>query len=134
MAAAGCEIDPRWVVSGPPTLAGGRRAVEELLATSGEGARPTALFVASLLGAIGVLSGLRDAAIDVPSAMSVICFNDHELAGHLDPPLTTVRMPNFAMGTEAVRLLLEAIGGGAARDLMLADAPEIVVRGSTSRA
>jgi LacI family transcriptional regulator len=129
---AGLEIDPRWVVSGPPTLSGGQAAIEGLLSTVGA-RRPSGLFVASLLGAIGVLTGLRAAAIDVPGEMSVIAFNDHELAAHLDPPLTTVRMPNFQMGAEAVGLLLEAIDGQAQRDLMIEMLPEVIVRGSTAR-
>jgi DNA-binding LacI/PurR family transcriptional regulator len=94
--------------------------------------RPTGLFVASLLGAIGVLAELRDSGVTVPHDMSVIAFNDHELAEHLDPPLSTVRMPNFRMGEEAVRLLLEAIDGEARRDEMIDEAPVVIVRGSTA--
>jgi LacI family transcriptional regulator len=132
MADAGLQLDSRWVVAGAPTLSGGRRAVEGMLGTVGAD-RPSGLFVASLLGAIGVLTGLRAASIDVPREMSVIAFNDHELAAHLDPPLTTVRMPNFEMGAEAVELLLEAIDGQPQRDLMIEIPPEVIVRGSTAR-
>jgi LacI family transcriptional regulator len=131
MNAAGLAVDPLLVTSGSPTLAGGRQAIEALVATAGS-QRPTGLFVASLLGAIGVLAGLRDASINVPHDMSVIAFNDHELAAHLDPPLTTVRMPNFEMGAAAVGLLLEAINGEDQRDLMIETPPEVIVRGSTA--
>jgi LacI family transcriptional regulator len=132
MAEFGMSVDPRWVAPGAPTLSGGRGAVESMLgAVATE--RPSGLFVASLLGAIGVLTGLRAAAIRVPAEMSVIAFNDHELAAHLDPPLTTVRMPNFRMGAEAVELLLEAIEGQDQRDLMIDTPPEVIVRGSTAR-
>jgi len=132
MTEAGLLVDPRWVAAGAPTLSGGRGAVESMLGAIGTD-RPSGLFVASLLGAIGVLTGLRAAAIDVPAEMSVIAFNDHELAAHLDPPLTTVRMPNFQMGAEAVELLLEAIEGQDQRDLMIDTPPEVIVRGSTAR-
>lgn len=128
--AAGLAVDPSAMVTGPPTLAGGRSAIAALIARRG-GDSPAALFVASLLGAIGVLAGLRDAGLQVPGDVSLIAFNDHEIAAHLEPPLTTVRMPNFRMGEEAVRLLLAA-SSGPARDLMLAESPEIVVRGSTA--
>jgi LacI family transcriptional regulator len=133
IAAAGVDADPRWIVSGAPTLAGGKGAVEELLGAAGA-ERPTGLFVASLLGAVGVLAGLRGSGLRVPGEMSVIAFNDHELAAHLDPPLTTVRMPNFRMGAEAVHLLLEAIDGQGPRDLMIDQPPEIIVRGSAAPA
>lgn len=132
MNAAGLAVDPLRVTSGSPTLAGGRRAIETLVATAGA-QRPTGLFVASLLGAIGVLAGLRAASINVPGDMSVIAFNDHELAAHLDPPLTAVRMPNFEMGAAAVELLLDAINGQGQRDLMIETPPEVIVRGSTAQ-
>jgi LacI family transcriptional regulator len=133
MTDAGLTVDPRWVAAGAPTLTGGRGAVEGML-RSARTDRPTGLFVASLLGAIGVLTGLRAASIEVPREMSLIAFNDHELAAHLDPPLTTVRMPNFQMGSEAVELLLEAIEGQPQRDVMIETPPEVLVRGSTARA
>lgn len=131
MARAGLPVDDAAIAVGAPTIDGGRRATASLLdATRGD--RPTGLFVASLLGAIGVLAELRDGGIAVPDAMSVIAFNDHALAEHLDPPLTTVRMPNFRMGEEAVRLLLEAIDGHDGRDEMIDEAPQVIVRRSTA--
>jgi len=132
MARVGLPVREAWMAVGSPTIAGGRRATAALLKEAGPD-RPTGLYVASLLGAIGVLAELRDQAVAVPAGMSVIAFNDHELAEHLDPALTTVRMPNFRMGEEAVRLLLEAIDGEAGRDEMIDDAPVIIARRSTAR-
>ena len=132
MARVGLPVRDAWMAVGSPTIAGGRRATAALLEAAGPD-RPTGLYVASLLGAIGVLAELRDQAVAVPAGMSVIAFNDHELAEHLDPALTTVRMPNFRMGEEAVRLLLEAIDGEAGRDEMIDDAPVIIARRSTAR-
>lgn len=131
LTAAGLTLDPQHHVLGAPTLAGGKTAVEELLAKAQR--RPTAIFVASLLGAIGGLAGLRSANIAVPRDVSVVAFNDHELASHVDPPLTTVRMPNYRMGVEAVDLILEAIAGRDQRDIMIDDPPEIIPRESTAR-
>ncbi|MFP5342775.1 MAG: LacI family DNA-binding transcriptional regulator [Candidatus Limnocylindria bacterium] len=131
VARAGLTVDDRWIAVGAPTIAGGRSATASLLGQAGEH-RPTALFVASLQGAIGVLAELRQHGIAVPGVMSVIAFNDHELAEHLDPALTTVRMPNFRMGEEAVRLLLEAIHGEAGRDEMIDDLPVVIARRSTA--
>lgn len=131
MARAGLDVRETWLGVGTPTIAGGRLATRSLLERASAD-RPTGLFTASLLGAIGVLAELRDAGMAVPADISVIAFNDHELAEHLDPPLTTVRMPNFRMGEEAVRLLLEAIDGEAGRDEMIDDAPQVIVRRSTA--
>lgn len=132
MARAGLPVRDAWIAVGSPTIAGGRRATGALLSQAGQD-RPTGIFVASLLGAIGVLAELRDQGVTVPAGMSVIAFNDHDLAEHLDPPLTTVRMPNFRMGEEAVRLLLEAIDGEAGHDEMIDDAPMVIARRSTTR-
>jgi len=128
---AGLDVREAWSAVGPPTIAGGREATAALLERAGED-RPTGLFVASLLGAIGVLAQLRDQSVAVPERMSVIAFNNHELAEHLHPPLTTVRMPNFRMGAQAVRLLQEAIEGHAGRDEVIEDVPQVIVRGSTA--
>lgn len=132
MARVGLQVRDPWIAVGAPTIEGGRQATVALLAQSG-GDRPTGIFVASLQGAIGVLAELRSAGVGIPASMSVIAFNDHALAEHLDPPLTTVRMPNFRMGEEAVHLLLEAIDGEAGRDEMIDGAPVVVARRSTGR-
>ena len=61
-----------------------------------------------------------------------MAFNDHPFADHTAPPLTTVRMPNLRMGQEAVRMLLDALDGVPVGDLVVPDAPELVVRESTA--
>lgn len=127
---AGLRVEPDWMVAGRATIAGGHAAVAPILSQPAS-VRPTALFVASLLGTVGVLGRLRAAGLRVPDHISIIAFNDHELAEHLDPPLTTVRMPNLRMGQEAVRMLVAALDGAPAGDLLIDEAPRIVVRGST---
>lgn len=131
MGRAGFSVRESCLAFGAPTIAGGRLATSALL-TRASGQRPTGLFVASLLGAIGVLAQLRDDGVTVPEGMSVIAFNDHELAEHLDPPLTTVRMPNLRMGEAAVRLLLDAMEGDTSRDEIIDDPPQVMVRSSTA--
>ena len=81
------------------------------------------------LTAIGVMRGLRSAGRRVPEDVSIIGFDDIEMAAWTDPPLTTVRQPTEAMGRWAVERLL---GGGHDDHLHLE--PELVIRGSTARA
>ncbi len=133
MTGAGIRIDPRWLAAGPPTEDGGRAAVATILKAN-PADPPTALFVASLMSAIGALAALTEAGLSVPTDISLVSFNDHPLAAHMAPPLTTVRMPNFRMGQEAVKMLLDAFRGEPVRDLMIDDAPEVVVRASTAQA
>ncbi len=68
---------------------------------------PTAIFAASDIQAIGVLGAADEAGLQVPQDLSVIGFDDIEIAEYLR--LTTIRQPFFASGVEGVKLLLESI-------------------------
>jgi alanine racemase len=132
LATAGIELPPGHVVVGPATVAGGVTAFE--VAWQG-GVRPTAVLAMSDAMAIGAMRAIRDLGLSVPSDVSVVGFDDIDLAMHTDPPLTTVHQPIRRKGEEAVRLLLSVVHG---RD---AATPEhrrletrLVVRGSTARA
>jgi len=131
LAAAGLRQMARLETSGPPTVQGGYEAIERILARPGASG-PTAVFVASLMSALGVRAGLVEHGRHIPDDVSLIAFNDHPIAEHMAPALTTVRMPNLAMGEEAVRMLLGALEGRPASDLMIDEAPEVVVRASTA--
>jgi LacI family transcriptional regulator len=69
----------------------------------------TALVCSHDVIAIRTLRALRDLGISAPEQLSVVGFDDIRLAGFATPSLTTVRQPFEAMGSEAVRLLLERI-------------------------
>ena len=59
--------------------------------------------------AIGAMRAVRDMGLHVPGDVSVVGFDDIDLAQHVDPPLTTVHQPIRRKGEEAVRLLLAVI-------------------------
>jgi DNA-binding LacI/PurR family transcriptional regulator len=63
--------------------------------------RPTAVFVGSDDQCLGVYRALREHGLPVPSAMSVVGFDDMPYAAHLTPALTTVRQPLREMGRVA---------------------------------
>jgi LacI family transcriptional regulator len=65
----------------------------------------TALFVGGDAGALGALRALRRRGIAVPRDMSLVGFNDEELARIADPPLTTVRGANEEAGMQCVEML-----------------------------
>lgn len=67
--------------------------------------RPTAVFVASDLMALGLLRALNEHGLRVPQDISIIGFDDHEFASQFDPPLTTVRQDFVALGRLCVRSL-----------------------------
>lgn len=115
----------------PPTVEGGLEGIGRLLDRTLDDP-PTAVFVASLMSALGVRAGLVGRGLRIPEDVSLIAFNDHPIAEHLAPPLTTVRMPNLEMGEQAVRMLEGAIKGLPVGDVMISHAPRVIVRGSTA--
>lgn len=132
LGASSLHVDPRWMASGEPSKQGGHTAVSEILAASPRDAPPTALFCASLLSAIGALAALRDHSIAVPEQMSVVAFNDHEIANDTAPPLTTVRLPNLQMGQEALRMAMRAADGLPLAQTMIEGPIEVILRASTA--
>jgi LacI family transcriptional regulator len=66
---------------------------------------PTAIFCTNDLLAIGVVHGLRERGLHVPADVSVIGYDDVELAAMTDPPLTTVHQPTYELGATAYELL-----------------------------
>jgi len=69
----------------------------------------TAVFCANDLLAIGALSALSESSRRVPDDVSVMGFDDTELARHASPPLTTMRIHSKDMARGAARRLLERI-------------------------
>lgn len=66
----------------------------------------SALFCANDELAIGAMKALREAKLHIPDDISVMGFDDIELAEHFNPALTTVRVNKEAMGAAAVKALL----------------------------
>nr|AIA10460.1 periplasmic binding protein-like domain protein [uncultured bacterium] len=115
------------------TEAGGVTAARALLDAAGSDF-PTAIYVASFLSGVGVLSVLKGAGLRVPEDVSVIVSDELALAAHTSPPLTTIRMHLSRMGEVAARMLLDSLAGKPVSAVVLPEMPELVVRGSTAPA
>jgi DNA-binding LacI/PurR family transcriptional regulator len=107
-AEVGLTIGDDRVIVGPATIDGGIAMLDRAWA---KGIRATAVLAMSDAMAIGAMRALRDRRLDVPGDVSVVGFDDIDLALHVDPPLTTVHQPIRQKGEEAVRLLLTVIAG-----------------------
>ncbi len=88
---------------------GGARALHDLWATP---VRPTAVFVGSDVQALGVIDAARRQNIRVPDDLSVVGYNDIEVAQFLG--LTTVQIPMRELGRQGAALLVAALAGQAA--------------------
>lgn len=124
----GLDFAEEYVAEAHFQQASGRRAMERLLQLR---PRPTAVFCANDLIALGALSACHEAGLHVPGDVSLVGFNDIELASQISPPLTTVAAWPRRMGAEAARMLIEHIEGGSPSRHHLVLEPRLVVRGST---
>ena len=124
------EVDPELVRFGTAFVEDeGLRLFNELVEN---GNRFTAIFCANDLLAMGCYDGLRERGIRCPEDVSIIGYNDIPFLDKLNPPLTSIRIPQYEIGAEAGRLLLERIGDPTARARTTMLEPELIVRGSTA--
>jgi len=73
--------------------------------------RPTAIFAGNDMIAFGVLLALRDAGLRCPEDVSLMGFDNLELAEMTNPPLSSVSQPGYQLGTTAVQILLDRVAG-----------------------
>lgn len=97
-------------IPGGFTMSGGRHAFEQLLQLE---QRPTAVFCASDEMAVGVISGALGHGLSVPHDLSVVGFDNHDMAEAVG--LTTIGQPMGSAGAAAAELLLELINDSHAK-------------------
>lgn len=98
------ETRPGLEVSGNFSLAGGAEAMIELLSVRYP---PTAIFAFSDEMAIGALKSIREMNLRVPEDISVIGFDDHDIAEYVG--LTTIHQPVVEYGEKAVSIILDLL-------------------------
>jgi DNA-binding LacI/PurR family transcriptional regulator len=132
LSAAGIARPPGYAPLVPNTTEGGALALTRLLE---QAPRPTAIFVATDLLAMGVLHAAYAHGIVVPDELSVIAFDDIALARSTVPALTTVRMPLEEIAAAGVELAIGAASREATEGAELPRIvfqPKLIVRGSTA--
>ena len=128
LARHGIEHEPSLEVGGDYTAAGAVAATRLLIER-----RPdvTALFVANFASALGAYKAIGEAGRRIPEDVSLVAVHDAELAGYLQPPLTTVRMPLAELGARAIGLVAQQAPTAPITEI-LRDPITLVVRGSTA--
>lgn len=91
---------------------------------------PTAVFAASDTQAFGVLQAARERGLHVPNDLSVIGFDDIEMAEYLN--LTTIRQPLFDSGYRGINLLLQVMQGSSPATGCQELPVELITRGTTA--
>ena len=124
----GLEAEVR-AVQGGFTEEGGSAGMRSLLV---DGPRPTAVFVANDLAAIGVLEVLAREGLSVPGDISVVGYDNTAVAASHRLGLTTIDQPRHDMGRMAAGLILTKIDEDSAPASHAVLSPKLVVRESTA--
>jgi DNA-binding LacI/PurR family transcriptional regulator len=72
--------------------------------------RPTAIFAANDLQALGAIYAIQDAGLRVPEDIAIVGYDDREIAALSRPTITTVTLPCYDMGQASADLLLRLLG------------------------
>lgn len=128
MARAGLPLDPALVANGGYRRESAHAPAVELLRLAD---RPTAVFAANDLSALGVLDAARGLGLRVPDDLSVVGFDNVPEAALVDPALTTVNQPIQRMGAEAIALLTRLMDGDTVEQIHVRLPTSLVPRAST---
>lgn len=108
LAAANIPFDAELVKTGDWSTSAGYNRTLELLA---QDKRPTAIFCSNDRMAVGAYEAIKERGLQIPDDVSIIGYDDQEIARHLSPTLTTVILPHREMGHWAYNTVTE-LGGG----------------------
>ncbi len=108
---ANVALDEALIVEGDFTRAGGQRAIYTLMERFDSTTRPTAIFCANDLMAIGALDVARQSGMMIPDELAIVGYDDITAASFVTPSLTTIQNSAYDAGKVAGQLLLERITG-----------------------
>ncbi len=112
------------------TVADGSLAGERLVDLP-PGDRPSAVFCANDLLALGVLRAALRAGLRVPEDLAIVGYDDIDFAAAAAIPLTSVRQPRLELGRTAARLVIDEATSAHHEHQQLVFEPDLVVRAST---
>lgn len=123
-------FDPNLVRPGNWEPSAGYEMTHELMVLDEP---PDAIFCANDMTAVGCFDALRELGKRIPDDLSVIGFDDREIAQFTRPPLTTLVLPHFEMGELAAELIIDAAGGLQSRSTQFKVECSLVERASVER-
>jgi DNA-binding LacI/PurR family transcriptional regulator len=125
----GIKHEMDYLVEAPFSFDGGYKAINKLLSLED---KPSAIFAANDLIAMGSIAGAASMSVKVPRDLSIIGFNNIWVAPYCMPPLTTISFDNYKMGYEACKMLIKTISEPSQIASKLILEPKLVVRQSTA--
>lgn len=122
-------LNPHWIVESHFDFEGGVLGIQSLLTQS---SRPTAVFCFSDTIAVGAYQAIQQQGLRIPQDLSIMGYDDIELARYLSPPLSTICQPKAELGKLAVEALLQRIKNPNENYRTLVLEPTCILRGSIS--
>lgn len=128
---ADLPLKPEWMIRANFEMQGGFAAAARFMTLD---EKPTAIFAANDESAIGFLSGLRKYGVECPRDISIVGFDDLEVAAHYRPALTTMRQPRDMLGRLAAETLIDLLEDGNANRsaVRIVLSSDLIVRDSTA--
>jgi LacI family transcriptional regulator len=121
-------FDPDLVVHAPYTTEGGYVAALDLLNRDD---RPSAIFSANDMQAVGVMKAARELGVRIPDELALVGGDNIELAEFLEIPLTTFHQPAFEIGSRGAEVLLSRLVGDTKEHQQIVMTPQLIVRQSS---
>lgn len=128
LAEAGLPFDPELVVAGNWQVNLSMEGTQRLLNLAD---RPTALIASNDVMAVSAMSAILGAGYAIPKEMSVIGFDDIEMASYTNPSLTTIRQPMFEMGRLAAEMAVDLAAGKTLLEPKHSFRTDLIIRQST---
>lgn len=127
--AMGVQISAEYIELSDFKEAGGYAAMTRLLTLTDH---PSAVFVSNNLMSIGALKAASDLGMRIPGDISMLGFDDLDLAPLLDPPYTVIDRPTITQGEEAGRLMIDRLTDPTRSPERVILPVRLVVRSSTA--
>ncbi|CAE6906858.1 HTH-type transcriptional repressor PurR [Vibrio alginolyticus] len=130
MAEANIPVNEDWILEGNFECDTAVLVADKITAME---KRPTAVFCFNDTMALGLMSRLQQNGIKIPDDISVIGYDNIELAEYFSPPLTTIHQPKRRVGKNAFEILLERIKDKDHEKRIFEMQPELVVRNTVKK-
>lgn len=125
----GLKVDPALIIEGKFSEQSGQEIMDGLMGGKNP---PSAIIAPNDFSAFGMMNWLNNHGLVAGKDVSIIGFDDLNLASHWRPGLTTLAQPFFEIGTQLTQLLLQVIDGAEEHFGVLIE-PKLMIRESTGK-
>ncbi|PSB89605.1 HTH-type transcriptional repressor PurR [Photobacterium damselae subsp. damselae] len=130
MVESNLSVNEDWILEGDFECDTAVKAAQDFIAMT---ERPTAIFCFNDIMAMAMISTFEQAGLRVPDDISIIGYDNIDLAPYFSPPLTTIHQPKRRLGKTAVEILMDRVKDKNHERQTFEMAPELVIRKSVKK-